>query len=453
MTENPGQSYFNKIAVSPLSIRWGVLLLGIYISGGIILGVSEPWAGVIGLALLTGTALIVTRLDILHPYTWFSPFFFLYSASVPALIWMGVRPDIGSLQETVLMEWIALSVFLVVVGPSQKQMRISPASVNNVNAPSWFLFILSLGTSALYLIHLWSSGLTSKFEIALSSDLILHLDSIFSVLTLVFAVLLAKFLIHKRFPWMLILFTIGWMVFAFFLSGERDFVFKTLWVTLFLVVLLYRRISRVALVAMAICGLILVPILGDLKNILLREGPVSIHIPNPANLLFADEFVSASENLQLLIQKSPLPFYPGETLLWDLEQTFLPGFLFRSGPAPTTQFNLLFFPEVFEQGGGRGFTLVGEGYMNFGAVGVALWYLLLGLFVRYLYSKGSCNFMWLIIYIVSMPIIVYATRADFSNILSPFIKHMVLPVIVILIGERLVIGCKWKDNEHKLSGA
>jgi len=71
--------------------------------------------------------------------------------------------------------------------------------------------------------------------------------------------------------------------------------------------------------------------------------------------------------------------------------------------------------------------------MNFGAAGVVLWFVLLGGFVGYLYRQSARNLIWLTMYIVTMPLVVYITRADFSNLLSQFGKHIALPVVAIYV--------------------
>lgn len=438
MTAKPETVHSRIIAAR--SLRWNSLLLGMAASGVIIFSVNQAWAGIVGLALLTGTALIFGRFDLLHPYTWYTPLFFLYSTSLPALIWVGVRPDIGSLHETVMMEWIALATFIVVVGPSHKRLSLSTKPNMNITMPCAFLFVLSVLISGTYLGYIWINNLSSKYAIVLSGSVFARLDPAFSVLALTFALLLANSLLRNRVPWVLILFTLGWTTLGLLISGERDLLFRILWVIVFLVHVLHYRIRSPVLVAMGISGVILLAVTAGLKNVLFREVPVSIDISNTANVIFGGEFITASENLQLLIHESPWPFFFGETLWWDLKRAFIPGFLFPYGPSPQSLFNMHFFPEVVAIGGGRGFTLVGEGYMNLGAAGVIIWFLLLALFVRYLYAKGSKNIMWLIVYVVSMPLVVYVTRADFANLLSQFVKHIGVPVIAIVIGMQLVSG-------------
>lgn len=149
-------------------LQWEVLLLGILVSGGFILFMDHTSDWILGLALLTGTALAVAKLDLFHPYTWYTPFFFLYAASVPILVWLELKEDIGDLQETVFLEWLALTVFLVVVGPTNRTIALPSRQIPCLKVMAWGLLLLSMAVSAAYLGHIWLNNLASKYEIALS---------------------------------------------------------------------------------------------------------------------------------------------------------------------------------------------------------------------------------------------------------------------------------------------
>jgi len=422
-------------------LKWTALLLSILSSGVLIISMHETSDWILGLALLVGVALALAEFDLFHPYTWYVPFFFLYSASVPILVWLEIKEDIGDLQETVFLEWLALTVFLLVVGPVGRKLMLPSQQLPRMKVMAWVLLTLSMAVSAAYLGHIWQNNLASKYEIALSPSVLARLDPAFSVYALVYTMLLCIAFQHKVFPWGLIVCALGWNVLAFLLSGERDLVFRILWITVFLFHGLYRPLSRGVLAGIAVAFITLVPILGDLKNVLLSETEPTVILNALALRVLNDEFLTGSENLQFYLRNAGFePFYFGETLLWDLKRAFLPGFIFPEGPDPQRYFNMTFFPEIVEQGGGRGFTLVGEGYMNFGALGVVLWFVFLGLFVRYLYERGTRSVTWFAVYVVSMPLIIYVIRADFSNLIAQYTKHIIIPMLLLHVGQRILCG-------------
>lgn len=421
------------------AMRWSVMFISIVISGMLITVSTELPHWILGLLLLTGMSMVVVRFDLLHPFTWFSPFFFLYSASVPILVWLEIREDIGSLHDTIFLEWIALAVFMLFVGPQQRELRFEGTISVDARIAAWLLSVISLAVSGLYLWHIWQANLASKYEIALSTSILAKLDPAFSVFAIAYAVLVAGAFQRQRFPWALILFAVGWNTLSFLLSGERDLVFRIFWVTIFLYHGLYREIPRWVLAILATSAIVLVPIMEDLKNLLLKETETSVIMSSMAVRVLNDEFLTASENLQYYLSRAAFePFFLGETLLWDIKRALLPWFMVQEGPDPQRYFNVMFFPEVVERGGGKGFTLVGEGYMNFGWFGVVLWFAFLGWFVRALYVKALENKIWFLMYVVSMPLIVYIIRADFSNLLAQFVKHIAFPMLVIMLGQEIL---------------
>jgi oligosaccharide repeat unit polymerase len=179
----------------------------------------------------------------------------------------------------------------------------------------------------------------------------------------------------------------------------------------------------------------MVPVLSGLKNIALTgEINGTLDFTNIIIAIANTEFASASYNLQVLLTNSnQWEFFWGETLFWDLKRAIIPSIIDRNLINPTIWFNQTFFPNIYISGGGVGFSLVAEGYMNFGIVGVVIWFVILGIFVNYLYKRGAKSAIWLIIYILSMPILVFSTRADFSTILTQSIKQIALPILFLYL--------------------
>lgn len=86
-----------------------------------------------------------------------------------------------------------------------------------------------------------------------------------------------------------------------------------------------------------------------------------------------------------------------------------------------------------------GFTLVGEGYVIGGILGIVVIFLIIGVLIRFLYHMSSKNIYYKTLYICSIPRIIYAIRADLTNIFSPILKHIILTLLVIFIVQKLFI--------------
>ena len=146
------------------------------------------------------------------------------------------------------------------------------------------------------------------------------------------------------------------------------------------------------------------------------------------------EFISASKNLQVLINNEfyTNALFKGKTILNDFIRIFM-----KTNFTHGKWYNDTFFPHVKTTG--YGFTIVGEGYINFGYLGVILVFIILALFIRVLYRNYYKNMYSFCIYIYTIPLYMYAIRADLANIFSPLIKHLLLSMLIIYIMERIII--------------
>lgn len=239
----------------------------------------------------------------------------------------------------------------------------------------------------------------------------------------------------KKVPKKLILITIIYTLGALMILGERDYLLRVFLGAVFLYHVLVKPISKKMIVAIASLVLLSIPLLGNMKNAAFGEREITQESSLIGEIL-GGEFITASRNLQNLIAHENLLWtrFNGETFLWDAKMI-----LFQ-GMSPGAWYNQVFFPHLLNVGGGNGFTLVGEGYMNFGAIGVILLFSLLALFLKYLYKKTETSLVWLVIYISSIPIVIYSVRADFGTVLTQFSKHIVIPIVVIFVVRQVILG-------------
>ncbi|BCO11453.1 hypothetical protein GEOBRER4_n2623 [Citrifermentans bremense] len=368
----------------------------------------------------------IVKLDIMHPVTWFLPFFYLYHFSILLLQYFGVK-DFLNYKIVVEITWYSIflnSLIFILFCPREyvrhKIQDDALCRVYNLLYVAFFLFVVYLNYS------FYDMGLVSKTD---SSET--NMKGVYSFMNwmLVFYTLLLGYKLSNKHKINTLMISAGLLsLFTALNLGERDVFFTFLLVTM-LIVDYYRPISRFMLVAIATASMIAIPILGAMKNVFYKD---SINFSN-ANYLVAladGEFRSAGFNLSYIIdsQKSWHLRYGG-TLIDDLMRSLVPSFI-ANFKNPTGWYNQTYFPEIVAAGRGYGFSVLAEGYINAGAVGAILWSFLLAMLIVLLY-RGKCrSFAGMVIYVMSIPICIYAIRGDFSTILSPLFKNILCPIFM-----------------------
>jgi oligosaccharide repeat unit polymerase len=424
------------------TIIWSFLFFGIAISGILFL-FDDTILRIFGFSLLTILGLLISRFELLHPYTWYVPFIYIYSISNAILVLSKKTNDIGHLNHSLLLQWVACVILMVVIGPNiRKIKKIDIVSISNLSIITKPIFWLSFALTVVSIIYIWKNSISSKMIIALDDSIFIKFSALYPLYILSYGILLIIILTMKRkIPVLLISFVLSWLFLSFLINGDRGTFFRGLWVTIFLLHCFYKPISKTVLVSLSSASLIMVPIFSTLKNILLT-GKINgtFDITNLITSIANTEFASASYNFQVLLANSnQWNFFWGETLLWDIKRAIVPSIIDRDFLNPTIWYNQSFFPNIYASGGGMGFSLVAEGYMNYGVIGIVFWFFILGNLVKYFYNKGTNSSMWLLIYILSMPIIVFATRADFSTILTQSIKQIVFPIILLFLLHKFMV--------------
>lgn len=440
-----------KLGNNVFFTKWTFIILLIIIFTGLIIIINDILFAILCFIILAILAMAFVKFEILHPFTWYIPFFVLYSISYPFLVYIGEKPDLGYTFYTLLLEWLGLITFIIVVGPKMEVIdkNINYSSLINTILVLRIALTITFLFTCSYTFYILTSGLSSKYEISLSNSVYVKLGSFFPILILIHSLYISnRILLKKVLPLKSIILMAGWMLFSFLVSGERDFVYRYIWMVFFLLDTIYKRIPRKYLVTIGLIGIFTVPILGDLKNIFVTDKDITFILPDLTEIL-SNEFISASRNLQVLVAAHPSvwQFFMGETLWWSIKRVFILGFLSNVKITNSVGwFNNTFYFPLVSRGGGRGFTLVGEGYMNFGVVGVIIWFAILGLIVRLMYKKSSKNILYLVSYIIFMPNVVYSIRADFSNLFSPLLKQIIIPIVIIKLVKSILIKSLRKPN-------
>jgi oligosaccharide repeat unit polymerase len=381
-------------------------------------------------------SMYLVKFEPIHPVVWLLPILFLYHFSVIFLDYLNVRTT-QNMHEIAFLGWLSIATCSILLIFFCKKI-----SNVDVMEKAFFVnyltnnFILTLFYSTLLILVMshnivfLTSGISSKSQANSVGGLFSILQFSHLWYLLAYQLLLVKrIFIERKFPWKLIIFTFVVSLFTTLNLGERN-VFLSFCIISIITVYLFYRPRKIVVFSFGAILLVLIPILGSLKNIFTRD---KIQTDNSGVLvdLFSGEFLSVGRNLEvLLLNNYSSNYFYGLTFIWDIGRSIVPGIIYPFQNA-VGWFNNTYYGLNREFG--YGFTLTGEGLINFGILGVIIWYLIFCGILSVLYNKGTRSLGYLSLYLPSIPYFAYAIRADFSNLFSPIIKSILLPLLLILL--------------------
>lgn len=397
-------------------------------------------------------SLFLVNFNITHPYTWFIPFYLLYSISYSLLVLNGeYQINVTSeLVDSLLLSWIGLVTLLILISP--KIIEIKP---NNTTFLKYFkhsslLFNLSFCGVTLMCIYILSSGALNKKDISLDNSMFVTLGFYcIHFFVFYFVVKLINGIINREY------FSRTFVGTAFitallviFIAGERDFLLRLVLILVIVYDLMVKKIPKLKLFLFGFVGLFIIGVLQDLKNLFLRSGTLLDSEQGILSKILGGEFTSSGRNLQLLIQNNMGGlFSENTTLITDIKYalTNLP-FISKGITTPTSWFNLTFYADYSARGGGKGFTYLGEGFINFGAFGVVLWCSILAIIINFFYKLSNRSGLGLVMYLVIIPNVIYCMRADLGIFLSILLKYVLFPALFIYVSTTITSYNYQKNN-------
>lgn len=422
------------------------------------------------------TSVTSIRWDITHPFVWFGGPFLLYSISGPLLIALEMHPLavwggflVSELNFGLAMDlqfWGLVASFMV-IGPKRVNLQ---ATLHDPKAAPLFrgvlpLLAVSILLTAFAASEILAQGFIQKIDTILYGSWSTRFSFGQNILCTCLGVYLTKHFIDNR-PVRSLATIAGVIALALIivlLVGQRDFLFRVLIVSFFAYHIAWRKISLKKMTVIFLVAGASIPILGGLKmmgnaasgsgsyiSVIENIMDLAKFAENPALegesqlalygkfllfLILSDEFRTAGDNLAMLVTRMPeaIPFQYGYTLINDLLYPLRPGFLQIHTDRSAIMYNALIFPANTEKGGGMGFTLVGAGYLNFGIAGAILIMVAFGAAIRSIYRWAGRSAFGLFFMLGFLPISFSVARNDLSAPLSVGLKHVLLPLVAMLI--------------------
>ncbi|PIC95679.1 hypothetical protein CSV69_10080 [Sporosarcina sp. P26b] len=408
-------------------------LLFFIITSGITLIISTSLVNlIISFLILTFGAFIIVKFNISHPYVWYTAFFTMYTLGYPLLVLMNENNsnyNYGISKELFYLHWLALVSFLLVVTPKVVDIKkIRNKLSDNTFAFSEYVYWLFTILSFIFLILIKTQGYTSKIQLAESDSLIVILGMrMLLVYILVVAVQLTKDIIGNKKSIYVHFFTTFVITFVvMYFTAERDVLLRYILVVFFIYyALLYKNTHRFKLIITILTLFISIPLSRSIKFLGMR-GETSTFESNILVEFINSEFHTQARNVQLLLnQKNVEGIFEGKSFILAINKLM--------GLSDFSALN--WFQNTFYATNrtGMGFSLLGEGYINLGYIGVIMMFMLIGLIIRLSYLSSIKSMYGFVIYLMLIPIAIYTIRADLHNFLSQFLKQVLIMVLIFRV--------------------
>lgn len=371
----------------------------------------------------------VVDFELHHPLFFYVSLYSLYSVAYTILCLFGLNSKYGYSKEALLCMWIGLIVIVLII-PIHKIRNGYFLEVKKINDHHYLLMsvtnLLSLWTY-LGLFYIMVSGFSHKNEIYSDGGIVINLTCKMVYINMLYiTMLLLNSIKYNSINIKCLIFAIFSVVLFGLVTGERDYMFHMMMIIV-LSLSFFGKIKKKHLPVLLFLGISAVVLSKSFKYFFLSgSGAESIAQDNLFIDFLSGEFISASRNVQILVNGGYDNYFGGYSLLTDFIRV-----IYDFDVSTVRWFNDVVLYDVVNTG--YGFTIVGEGYVNGGYIGVAFVMLIVGILLRYLYINANNSLYYLTAYIYMLPQFVYATRADITNIISPLLKHVILGFVCLSI--------------------
>lgn len=401
----------------------------------LVVHIAVIWIYCIAVILLSG-------LNIMHPYTWFSAILTLYSSAYAILLSMGISGNYSYQQ--LLYPVIAMDTAMIIIGPQTKENAdyhfLGERGKDVVNYKYLDTIIVILFLACLVVsMQLLRSGYSGKSEMKQANNIYYRAGVYFvrylTILTIIRVCNCIR--MNKKFVRNFVL--TGVATLAFTLStGERDSFIRFCIVVL---LILYSAgiIKKRHFLILIPASMVLLTLSVEFKYYFLR-GTLrgSFSLSNLVEGFLTSDFSAAGRNLQYLIDR---PWTEGTfgfpMLFTELFYPFLPGSMKVN---PDRWFNYVVHTGNYH---GNAFTLVGTGYIISGIAGIIVVFAIVGLFVRWIYNRSERNIFYYSAYIYIITIIMISMRGSLSSIVSCLVKEVAVCFLFCYAANQII------SNSHR----
>lgn len=379
----------------------------------------------------------ILKYDLKHPLVLFLTVFILYQIAFPILNTRGiiVYENVTMNDKYYITNWLATASFIVFFGKLVKVNYDSNKIHSDINVNIIKIIYIVIALIAISgSIYIIMKGYNSKYEIAQGKSVILTLGDMayttLSSLTLYFFV--GRNIKSKsKISWGIATFLL--LLFGVFTFGERNYIFDYV-VVLTIYYFTFKKIELHKIILLGIACVVLLELSSTLKMLWTSNK----YKYNNNNLNYIEKFLnsdfaSAGFNFNYLLNNCETKFY-GKTYIYDFLSPIDDIVPVAKKYSPTKWYQNEYWRD---RKTGLGFSILGEGYLNFGIIGIAIEMFLLARMIKYMYLISNKNSYYYVLYLGFTTLAMYSSREALGNIISPFFKyHILIAIFIYLISKR-----------------
>lgn len=403
----------------------------------------------LAILFLTAIAVFQSKFNFSHPYFWFSAFFFLYNCAYMIILIIapfdstakGYNPECGLL--IVIALGTALLVFDPHVNKYDYQALSNPESFKNDISILSFLMWTFLIIQIVATLLLYRQGVTEKSVQWKDRNMFWIIATYctrFNAYIIAILIFMGDNLKRKK---LVVICALVSTLFFSLLTGERDAILRLV-IILILCLAMTGKIGfkqLIVLIPAGIAGMILL----NYFKYFLRTGVLNrgtFVLSNTIYEFLYSDFVDCGSNLQVLTSHPELSGCKGVgVLITDLMSSFIPASIMNRLFGDVSEWNMSeWYNNYFYKGStwSRAFTIVGEGYVISGVIGVIVVFVIVSLLIRFLYKNSCRNPYYAAFYIYSAVTIISSFRGDLATIYTYVVRTPVFLLILICLVKKFV---------------
>lgn len=393
---------------------------------------NNSYAGVVWLWILCVLCVIYSRFNFFHPLSWFSIVFTLYYSSYAILYLIyNVNFAYGLSGVSLRLSVLALSTVVIICGFPSNEKYYSKDSYKNIEKNLSFNDFSVLEKSIIICIII-AFVLTIIVSRSFVSKRMSTKDNLFSICTYLIRALtflcglyiLARNEFQKKTIIIISLCGIVCAMFGF-LNAERDCILRFILVV-FLTLIFNKVIKPWHLIFLFPIGIVLMVVLNTLKYFFIDKS-LKVFAGGLIQSFLSSDFGASGGNLQNLINHNFKGIAGYSTIFTDIVRGVFP--FIKVGTNYNVWYNNLFFKGSYS----RAFTLVGEGYLIDGSIGIVVLFILVALIIVFLTKRIQKNLWSTMIYIYGVITIVSSFRGTLIDIVTGLVRTPLIAIFIFLI--------------------